>query len=68
MAEFALINSYFDFGQKVSHQIFGTAIGMKFSPPYAFMFMDKFQPFNRYIDDIFFTWALVKKNLKFIKN
>ena len=50
----------------VYQQISGTAIGIKFAPPYACMFMDqvkskflqtqKFQPLVgfRYIDDIFF--------------
>ena len=30
MAEFVLTNNYFEFGQKVFHQISGTAIGTKF--------------------------------------
>ena len=43
MAEFVLTNNYFEFGQKVFHQISGTAIGMKFAPPYVSIFMDKFE-------------------------
>ena len=33
MPEFVLTNNYFEFGQKVFHQISGTAIGTKFAPP-----------------------------------
>ena len=43
MAEFVLTNNSFEFGQKVFHQISGTAIGTKFAPPYACIFMDKFE-------------------------
>ena len=35
MAEFALTNNYFEFGQKIFHQISEAAIGTKFAPPYA---------------------------------
>ena len=41
MAEFVLTNNYFEFGQKVFHQISGTAIGTKFAQPC--IFMDKFE-------------------------
>ena len=70
MAEFVLKNNYFEFNEKVCKQILGTAIGTKFAPPYACIFMDEMetsflktqqlQPFIwlRYIDDIFFIWAL----------
>ena len=72
MAEFVLKNNYFQFLDKVYQQISGTAIGAKFAPPYACVFMDQveskflqtqeFQPLVgfRYIDDIFFIWTLVK--------
>ena len=43
MAEFALTSNYFEFGQKVFHQNSGTAVGTKFAPPYACIFMDKFE-------------------------
>ena len=43
MAEFALANNYFEFGQNVFHQISGTANGTKFALPYACIFMDKFE-------------------------
>ena len=76
MAEFVLTNNYFEFGQKVFHQISGTAIGVKFAPPYACIFMDKFetdflktqklQPFVwfRYIDDVFFIWSHSREELE----
>ena len=80
MTEFVLTNNYFEFGQKVFHQISGTAIGTKFAPPYACIFMDKFeisflktqkmQPFDwfTYIDDVFFIWTHSKEELQnFIK-
>ena len=69
MAEFVLTNNYFEFGQKAFHQISGIAIGTRFTPPYVWIFMDKFerellktqklQPFVclTYIDDKFFIWT-----------
>ena len=69
MAEFVLENNFFKFDSKVKHQIAGTAIGTKFAPPYACIFMDEveteflateeYQPWVwlRYIDDIFFIWT-----------
>ena len=66
MAEFVLKNNYFEFNWSFKHQISGTAIGTKFAPPYACIFMDyiereflkneQIQPWIwfRYIDDIFF--------------
>ena len=68
MAEFVL-NNYFEFNGQVKHQISGTAIGTKFAPTYACIFMDEietnflqtqeFQPLVlfRYIDDVFFIWT-----------
>ena len=71
MADFMLKNNYFEFNGQINQQISGTAIGSKFAPPYASLFMDKnetalpetqeLQPLAlfRYIDDIFFyldTW------------
>ena len=43
MAKFFLTNTYFEFGQKVFHQISETAIGTKVAPPYACIFMDTFE-------------------------
>ena len=39
MAEFVLKNSYFQFLDKLYQQISGTAIGTKFAPSYACIFM-----------------------------
>ena len=74
MAEFVLSNS------DAFQQISGTAIGTKFTPPYACIYMDqveqKFlamqinQPliWFRYINDIFFIWTHGEKELeKFVK-
>ena len=41
MAEFVLKNNYFEFNSEVKKQISGTAIGTKFAPSYACIFMDK---------------------------
>ena len=71
-----LKNNYFEFGNNIKQQISGTAIGTKFAPPYACIFMSnleiKFlegqyiQPlvWLRYIDDIFFIWTHGKESLK----
>ena len=66
LAGFGLKSNYFEFHEKVCKQISGTAIGTKFAPSYACIFMDemetnflrtqKLQRFIwlRYIDDIVF--------------
>ena len=76
MAEFLLKNYYFQFSD--NQQISRTAIGTKFAPPYACVFMDqveskflqnqKFQPlvWSRYFDDIFFFGLMVKKVSKIL--
>ena len=76
MAEFVLKNNFFEFDSKVFQQIVGTAIGTKFAPPYACIFMDQletkfletqtFKPlvWFRYIDDIFFIWTHGEEKLK----
>ena len=43
MVEFVLNNNYFEFNGKVKKQLLGTAIGTKFAPVYASIFMDKLQ-------------------------
>ena len=65
MTEFVLKNNYFEFNEEVCKQISGTAIGTKFTPPYACIFMDEMETsflktqqlqafiWLRYIDDIF---------------
>ena len=69
MVESVLKNNYFEFNGQVKHQRSSTAIGSKFAPKYACIFMDEtetkflqtqeFQPsvWFRYIDDIFFIWT-----------
>ena len=76
LAEIVLKHNYFEFGQDVYQQILGTAIGTKFTPPYAKIFMagleeeifknSKFTPFLwlRYLDDIFCLWTEVVDKLK----
>ena len=43
MTEFVLKNNYFQFSDKAYQQISGTAIGTKFAPPYACIFMDQLE-------------------------
>ena len=76
MAEFVLKNNYFRFLDKVYQQISGTAIGPKFTPPYAYIYMDqvetkflqtqKFQPlvWFRHNDNFFFIWTHGENSLK----
>ena len=82
MAEFDLKNNNFEFNSNVKHQISGTAICMKFSPPYAYIYVgymenqflknEQIQPWIsfRYIDDTFFFsfGQPVKKNLMIFWN
>ena len=77
MARFVLQNNYFEFNGIVKQQISGTAIGTKFAPTYACIFMDKLETdflntqeylplvWYRYIDDIFFIWTHGEEKLKF---
>ena len=76
MADFVLKNNYFEFNEQIKQQISGTAIGTKFAPPYACLFMDKIetafletqelQPLAwfRYIDDICFIWTHGEQELQ----
>ena len=41
MAEFVLKSDYFEFNSKVKQQLSGTAIGAKFVPPYAYVFINQ---------------------------
>ena len=43
MVESVLGNNYSEFNIKIKQQVSGTAIGTKFAPPYACLFMDKFE-------------------------
>ena len=79
MAQFVLKNNFFEFNNDVLQQMYGTAIGAKFAPPYACIFMDQIetkflriqshQPmiWFRYIDSTFFIWTHGEEKLeKFI--
>ena len=69
-------NNIFEFSDKTYKQIRGTAIGTKFTPPYAVLFMaaleekilskvkKKQSVWWRYIDDIFFIWKHGEEPLK----
>ena len=43
MAQFVLKNNFFQFNNDVFQQISSTAIGTKFTQPYAFIFMDQIE-------------------------
>ena len=81
MAEFVLKNNFFEFDSKVKQQIYGTAIGTKFAPQYACIFMDKVEinfletqvvkplVWLRYMDNIFFIWNEREEKLdEFLEN
>ena len=73
MADFVLKNILFEFDSKFYKKISGTAIGTKFVPPYACIFMDHIQTkflktqdikpwfWKRFIDDIFLHERMVKR-------
>ena len=75
IAEFVLKNNYFEFNSNVKHQISRTAIGTKFTSPYACIYMgymqnqflknEQIQPWSwfRYINDIFFIWTASEKEI-----
>ena len=64
-----MILNYFEFDSVITQQVSGTAIGTKFAPPYACIFVDKVEAefiekehlksrvWLRYIDNIFFFWT-----------
>ena len=74
MAEFVLQNNCFEFNGEIKHQISDTAIGTKFAPPYACIFMEQVETqfiktqqckllvWLRYIDNIFFIWTHGKES------
>ena len=73
MADFVLANNFFEFNNEFYQQISGTAMGTKFAPPYACLFIDwleehetcEIKPwaYFRYIDDIFIIWTEGKDKL-----
>ena len=69
LGKVVLENNVFEFGGRIFRQKLGTAIGTKFAPAYANLFMadlekrlldgavDKPLVWLRYIDDVFFIWT-----------
>ena len=80
LTEIVLKNNIFEFSDKTYKQIRGTAIGTKFAPPYAVLFMEALEEkilskvqkkpsvWWRYIDDIFFIWEHGEESLKEFTN
>ena len=81
MADFLPKNKFFEFNGEVKRQKFGTAIGTKFAPPYACIFMDEVETeflksqelqlflWLRYIDGIFLYGIMEKRSsLSFLMN
>ena len=76
LASLVLDNNYFEFNDKIYRQKLGTAIGTKFAPAYANLFMTRLEErlvdtsvekpliWMRYIDDIFFIWMHGEAKLK----
>ena len=76
LASLVLENNYFEFNDRFYKQKLGTAIGTKFAPAYANLFMtrleerlmdtfaDKPLVWMRFIDDIFFIWTHGEDRLK----
>ena len=76
LAELVLKNNIFEFFDKTYKQIRGTAIGTKFAPPYAVLFIAALEEkilskvkkkpsvWWRYIDDMFFIWEHGEESLK----
>ena len=68
LAELVLQSNYFDLNERYLKQIRGTAIGTKFAPPYAIIYMAALEEdflethikkawlWWRYIDDVFMIW------------
>ena len=76
LAKLILRNNYFEFNDKFKKQKEGTAIGTKFAPPYAIIFMTALEEeileslikklwlWWRYIDNIFMIWHHRESELK----
>ena len=76
LASLVLENNYFEFNDSFYRQKLGTAIGTKFAPVYANLFMtrleerlldasaDKPLVWMRFIDDVFFIWTHGEEKLK----
>ena len=69
LASLVLDNNYFEFDNKFYRQTLGTAIGTKFAPAFANLFMTRLEErllkesadlplvWMRFIDDVFFIWT-----------
>ena len=81
MAEFVLNNNIFEFNSKAYQQKSGAAIGTKFAPPHACIYMDEVEQkfletqskkpliWLKCIDDIFFIWTHGEQELeRFLKD
>ena len=80
VAEFVLNNNIFEFKSRAYQQKSGTAIGTKFAPPYACIYMDEVEQkfletqskkpliWLRYIDDILFIWTHEQELERFLKD
>ena len=76
LADLALKSNYFEHNSKLYKQVQGTAIGAKFAPSYAILFMGEFEEkainssdlkpliWWRYIDDVFMVWEHGEEALK----
>ena len=76
LASLVLENNCFEFNDRFYRQKLGTAIGTKFAPAYANLFMtwleerlldaspDKPLVWMRFIDDVFFIWTHGEEKLK----
>ena len=53
LAELILTNNFFEFGDKIYHQKLGTAMGTKFAPQYANVFMAGLE--KRMLNDAAYT-------------
>ena len=76
LASFVLENDYFEFNDRFYRQKLGTAMGTKFAPAYANLFMTRLEErlleaspdkpliWMRFIDDVFFIWMHGEEKLK----
>ena len=76
LTEIVLKNYFFEFDQKTFKQLRGTAVGTKFAPRYAILFMADLEEkvlnafeekpiiWWRYIDNIFFIWEHGEESLQ----
>ena len=75
LAKVILDNNYFEFDNNIYRQKLGTAIGTRFAPSFANMFMSRLEDnmlrechskpwvWWRFLDDIFFVWLHGKESL-----